>query len=342
MADNKRKHELSSDRVEAPKVRVNTNMQDNQQLTKDAGELRVQVTSETDSAQQSAMLNSILAGVRSLKEISCLKLVDFQVVSPFTVALLSDGSIGSAGNYAVQNHIARYDPADAKQRYYHRIESDPLLLDALRSDASLVGLSLYVAILSALSQSLINEQLLQNLGLRFERVQDQSEVIRRRIQPGDVVSLIGYGGGLDLFCKSDLVKHLYVCDLMFQQRKYKQSAWRKIASISQDIARVTLDDGASSAEIIRSSDVCFITGSALCNGTMERLLSVAQGCREIIVQGPSCSLLPLEFFRRSATMLLTTIKSQFEIDAGAKSGNQIYKVVDMNYVAIWPDMRRRG
>ena len=36
--------------------------------------------------------------------------------------------------------------------------------------------------------------------------------------------MIGYGGGLDVFCTSEKVKHLYVCDFMFSEQQYRDIA----------------------------------------------------------------------------------------------------------------------
>ncbi len=288
------------------------------------------------------ILHNILADIKESKDISQLRLDDLYVCSPFTVVQLNDGSIGSAGNYDVQNHTPGYEPTRVREKYLQSATDDPLLLQTLLDDQSLVGRSIHVAVLSALSQSLLNPIRLRPFGLACNPVVILHEAIRATLEPGDVVSLIGFGGGLDTFCVSELVKHLYVCDFMFQHQEYREIAWRRIKHLGGDPSRVTLVEGNSSRAAIASSEVCFITGSALCNGTMETLLSDARQCREVTVQGPSCSLWPIEFFRRSTTQLLTTIKTLGEFEAGQLSGDDVYVFSDCGYVAISPvDGRQR-
>jgi uncharacterized protein (DUF4213/DUF364 family) len=282
------------------------------------------------------ILSNILADIKGLKDISQLRIDDLHVCSPFAAVQLSDGSIGSAGNYAVQNHTAGYQPARIREEYLESIEKDPLLLDTLCDDRSLVGLSVQVAILSALSQSLLNATVLRAFALSCKPVVAQREAIAGVLKSGDSVSLIGFGGGLDALCTSDRVDHLYVCDFMFQQHEYREIAWRRIKRLGGDQSRVTLVDGVCSGEVVALSDICFITGSALCNGTMEALLSQARKCREVVIQGPSCSLWPMEFFRCSVTLVLTTRKTVAEFEAGKLPGDGIYNFSDLSYLAISP------
>jgi hypothetical protein len=141
-----------------------------------------------------AILDGIFADVKRLKDISPVRVIDFYVKSPFTVVKLSDGSIGSAGNYDVQNHTADYKPALVKEKYGTHIKNDPLLLETLRYDRSLVGLSLRTAILSALSQDLLNSSTLSIFGLGCKHTNNRHGILRRYLQPWDTIALIGFGG----------------------------------------------------------------------------------------------------------------------------------------------------
>jgi hypothetical protein len=257
------------------------------------------------------------------------------------VARLSDGSFGSAGNYEVQNQEQGYEADLLKQKYAARIADDPLLVETLKQETRLAAVSLRVAILSALSQTLLEPVALGKAGLTCEALRNTHEILQDCLQAGDIVSLIGYGGGLETFCASDRVRRLYVYDFIFQQRQYRDIAWRRIKRITKRPERVTLIDGNSSLAPLSLSTLCFITGSALCNGTMEGLLANAAGCREVIVQGPSCSLFPPSLFQRSVTMLLTTRKSSAEFEAGKQPDDRIYDFVDRDYLAIFP-LSRRG
>lgn len=280
------------------------------------------------------LLDGVFADIERSKDISGLRVVDFYVNSPFTVVRLSDGATGSAGNYAVQNHATGYEPELAKEMYRGHIKNDPLLMETLRHDRSLVGLSLRTAILSALSQDLLNSSTLRSFGLAFRHTSNQHNVLQHYMRAGDIVAMIGFGGALDDFCRSNQVNQLYVCDFMFKDQEVRDVAWRHVKAICRDPRQVTLVDEKATENAISLADICFVTGSAVCNGTMEGLLALAGTCREIIVQGPSCSLLPMEFFRRSVSMVLTTIKSAAEFEAGRHPDDRIYDWVDENYIAI--------
>jgi len=243
------------------------------------------------------ILAQTLADISNLRDISSLSLVELHVCSPFVVVKLNDGSVGSAGNYDVQNKTPGYDSARAKSDFLRRVADDPLLFETSLQDKSLAALSLRTAILSALSQPLLNSDVLCNVGLFHRPAEYQEGLLESYLREGDTAVLIGYGGGLYELCSSHKVSRLYVCDLLFSKQRHRDLAWRRLRGISKDLSRISLTHRASEVPFERAG-LCFITGSALCNGTMEELLRLARHCREVIVQGPSCSLLPLELFRR--------------------------------------------
>ena len=168
-------------------------------------------------------------------------------------------------------------------------------LDTLREEQSLAGRSLKTAILSALSQRLLNNQTLAQFGLSCRPVDNWQEAITSRVQPHDRVTLIGFGGGLDVLCTLPDVDHLYVCDLMFAETVYQSMAKDHIAQLCVHPDKVQLASQVTATQMARS-EICCITGSAICNGTLDELLALAQGCREIILQGPSCSVFPIALF----------------------------------------------
>ena len=99
---------------------------------------------------------------------------------------------------------------------------------------------------------------------------------------------------------------------------------------------VILIDEAESASILENSNIVFITGSALSTGTMESLLEHSKKAREVIIQVPSASIFPIEFFKTNVTHIFTTIKTKDELELGELNGAPILKVVDKNYVHIYP------
>jgi len=58
-----------------------------------------------------------------------------------------------------------------------------------------------------------------------------------------------------------------------------------------------------SEEIIPKASVVIITGSAIANGTIDRLLELSQGAREVALSGSSVGLTPDSLFKRGVTLI---------------------------------------
>ena len=59
----------------------------------------------------------------------------------------------------------------------------------------------------------------------------------------------------------------------------------------------------ASKEIIPKADVVIITGSAIANGTIDYLLDLSLGVREVVLGGPTASLIPDPFFKRGVKII---------------------------------------
>ncbi len=280
------------------------------------------------------MLDKVFDTIVKARPINNIGIEDMHLCSPFTTVKLTDGSIGSAGNYAVQNEEPGYNPNSVKLRYQSFLQYDPLLIDILRRDNSLAGLSLYNSVLSALSQSLLTRGTLLLYGVACRDVDNPFSILDQVILKGDVVSLIGYGGALDLLCCSTKVKRLHVYDFMFDKKIYREMALNHIQTLGGDLEKISLIGTDAKLAALKTSDVCFITGSALCNGTMEYLLASTINCREVIIQGPSISLFPIAFFELPITYILTTRKSAGEFEASSRCDDTIYQFVDRQYIVM--------
>ena len=66
----------------------------------------------------------------------------------------------------------------------------------------------------------------------------------------------------------------------------------------------TLPDTAAE-DIIPSSDVVLITGTAIENGTIDRLLELSKNAEEVAIVGPTAGILPTVLFKRGATIVGT-------------------------------------
>lgn len=69
----------------------------------------------------------------------------------------------------------------------------------------------------------------------------------------------------------------------------------------------SLEDGVlpdtATEEVIPEADIVFITGSAIANGTIGRLLELAAKARSVIVVGPSASMIPDPLFKRGVDLI---------------------------------------
>lgn len=286
-----------------------------------------------------SILDKTMQEIHRVKDLRGLRIEEIYLRSYFTVLTLCDGSIGSAGNYDVQGPLtgtAKYDPSSVERDLLEKVEEDPLLLHHLTGRNELFETSLYVSVVSALSQELLSPSYLRDYGLRIRKMDGWGAMLRKLTRANDTVTLIGFGGGLTVFLRSR-VKRLYVSDLAFQDEATLAFAVRELEKLITQHAfegEVVLTDSENIGSTIADSDLVFITGSALCNETMEGLLDHSMGCREIIVQGPSASIFPVELFNRKVTHLFTTVKTEEERILGRLSGSPILRVVDNRYVHV--------
>lgn len=70
---------------------------------------------------------------------------------------------------------------------------------------------------------------------------------------------------------------------------------------------------AASEELIPEADLVFITGSAIANGTIGRLLQLSGKARHVILVGPSASMVPDPLFKRGVDLIGGVIVTNPEI-----------------------------
>lgn len=77
------------------------------------------------------------------------------------------------------------------------------------------------------------------------------------------------------------------------------------------------------AEIVPKADVLVITGTTLINGTLEGILKLAHPETQVVVLGPTASILPQAFFKRGVNILGgdTITKPEEMLDALAEGGS---------------------
>ncbi|HEY0196412.1 MAG TPA: DUF364 domain-containing protein, partial [Methanobacterium sp.] len=81
-------------------------------------------------------------------------------------------------------------------------------------------------------------------------------------------------------------------------------------------------------EIVPKADVLVITGTTLINGTLEEILGFARPDAQVVVLGPTASILPNAFFRRGVNVLggdtITNPEKMLDTLAEGGSGYHLY------------------
>lgn len=92
------------------------------------------------------------------------------------------------------------------------------------------------------------------------------------------------------------------------------------------------------ASVLPGSDLVIITGQALVNGTMEGLLGAVMEGTEVIVTGPSCSIIPDVLFRNKVTITGGTMISDpallFDVVSEGGTGFHLFEYCARKFTII--------
>ena len=216
----------------------------------------------------------------------------------FNALRLDDGSTGSCMSYCRFRTEAA--AMNSRKELEERLPSDPLLLGHLFSgDADFLQMSLRACFVSALSAPLIASGTGVDVAHRF----DPSVFggARRAV-------VLGFGGYFDYIVRHTAIAEVHLGDLSYNLRRGRID--RRLADYRQHYPdkTITVSSGFDNDERLAAADLVSITGSALCNGTMEEVLEQSQRCRTVIVQGQSASIYPERLFERGVSLVSTTLK----------------------------------
>ncbi|MBI4854399.1 MAG: hypothetical protein HY819_21585 [Acidobacteria bacterium] len=256
----------------------------------------------------------------------------------FTVVQLDDGSVGAAMSYYSQSdELCKLIPS-----IISFIEQDPLLLRGLfyeddlltrlgvsTREAQLLANSLRTAIISALSFPCL------------ESGGDGTFVVSQKFPFNPFAEakravVIGFGGYIDALAKADQIKHLHISDLQCSTNNYMH---RTIAKYQNYFPRknFTFSDGTDIKYQVENADVVTITGSTLCNGTLEEILEYTKSRAIVVVQGQSASIYPMSLFNRGVNLVVTTLKPSIlvQLAANDKSGQNLRPYLERGLPSIY-------
>jgi uncharacterized protein len=148
--------------------------------------------------------------------------------------------------------------------------------------------SIGVASISALSQPLLLPDMLKKRG--YETLGSNVD-LTFFIKPEDVVTVVGYGGGIKRLLGK--ARALHVTDI--RPRREFQTLM-----VAEDVEytpkEVVVHSEEENKYALEKADVVWITGSTLVNGTFKELMGYASGARLVGMYGASVSMVPDALF----------------------------------------------
>jgi hypothetical protein len=231
----------------------------------------------------------------------------------FTVVELSDGCVGAAMSYYGR-------PDDLRPRLPPATADDPLLLRWLfpaegtpagpGERLRLLRLSVCTAILGALSAPCIRGGGDATFSVADTLSFDPFAGVRRAV-------VVGFGGYMPQLAAAPGVERLHVCDLGYPARRTQMDPVMDGFRTTHPGKRFSISDGSDLASQVAETDLLAVTGSALCNGTLESILDATPERVRVIVQGQSASLHPSALFARGVWLTATTLKPPDLVPAAA-------------------------
>jgi len=252
------------------------------------------------------ILKETLQVLRHNLDLSNIVIRDIYVSNFFNAIQLSDDSVGACMCYASFSTDA--SPVSVREDLLGMLQSDPLLIDYLfsKSTCDLLKLSLQACVVSALSQKPILES------ADISRSDDMDVSFFDNAASAVVV---GFGGYLDYIVTKTAIDHIVVTDLLYG--KPDRHEWTSFVNASLDRYKkaypqksVIISTDCTSTSLFAKADLVSITGSALCNGTLDGLLKKSSDCKKIILQGQSAAIYPVILFDKGISVVATTIKPQ--------------------------------
>jgi hypothetical protein len=283
------------------------------------------------------ILDATLDRLSSLIDISKFRIQDMilgplSADCPFNIVRLNNGAVGASLNY--YEFVNPTDRTDVETMLFKKLGNDPLLLKhLLKSDLPyLLTLSLKTAILSALSR----DHICSNPNIECKTRMDTSFFSQVKS-----ATIIGYGGYLRMLINHPAIRYIHISDLIFKNdRAGNDVIDSEIANFRNTFPdkTITVSNGDDNDERIGSSDLVSITGSALCNGTMDELLSFANNCKYTIVQGQSAAIFPEVLFERGVSLVATALKPNNLLQIANNDPSLCHKLLEgaLPYTFLYP------
>jgi uncharacterized protein len=155
--------------------------------------------------------------------------------------------------------------------------------------------SIGVASMSALSQPLLLPDLLKKRG---HTMLGRNVDLTFFLKPEDIVTVVGYGGGIKRLLGK--CRELHVTDIR-PRREFQTLMIGDTIEYMPDEVIVHSED--ENKEALGMSDVVWITGSSLVNGSFKELVEYSSRARLIGMYGASVSMIPDALFRAGVSFI---------------------------------------
>jgi len=134
-----------------------------------------------------------------------------------------------------------------------------------------------------------------------------------------------------MFLNSPDVESVHVCDLVYSNPCERDRIDREARKLRSRFPHksLTVSDGSDFASRVKDCEICAITGSALCNGTLGGVLQECEDCDLVILQGQSGSIYPEYLFREQLIdVLVTSIKPVQLLSVARQDFNLFHTVLE--------------
>lgn len=257
------------------------------------------------------LLDETLAYLVAKPEVRVRRIAKLHLSTYFSVVELDDGCVGSCMSYY---HVPSRDLAKIERSLMRKVRGDPLLrsylsqtdrlndnLKSYNAEQYLIATSLKATIVSALSAPFLKKGGKQSFLVTDQPPADWIGETRRAL-------LIGFGGFLPRLAESKKVCELHVADMLYGSRRRELDEAIARLRILYPNKRITISSGKDVAQRLKHTDLAVITGSTLCNGSLDPILAMARSHCRIVLQGQSASIHPIILFERGVEFVCTTIK----------------------------------
>lgn len=233
----------------------------------------------------------------------------------FTTAETAAGSVGAAMSYYEGSDEAISSAEHLLRGILGRSDGTDITVEALTSiyralstkvglgrlQASLLMYAVVTAVVSAWSAPVLT----RGLGFGFSALK---RLPANWAGDAEAALVVGFGGMLEACLINPTVGWVHISDLCYYSRREEIAAkldgWR----VRFPCKRITAGPAMLTENELAPFDCICVSGSTLCNGTLEPLISLVRQDARLFMHGQSASIYPRYLFDVGFRMLITSIK----------------------------------